>query len=320
MKLIFKSLINNDACITGGRKRKWWVALLILLFSTIVLCVPTLVSGLTTQGDNIFSQSTYSLDHAFNGFLENCVENDIKLTVSKDSNGENHLTTSKTVDYTFKNNDENVARFIYVANPSNDQLQDLTSEGYTCIIFTEHSFYYSIVNQSKPNSPIVGADSNAYKDFSQGDLVEKFYATDDQGNTNYDKNVSNLRTLFRKTHNYRRVVDAWVGVGILAGISLIVVFLMGLMVFILTRGKRNAYRIFKFWECQKIAYWATISPAILSLIFGFITGGSSLFNIWFVMFFGIRTMWLSMKSLKPDGTGYPLSKDEIKTVDVKPTK
>ena len=84
---------------------------------------------------------------------------------------------------------------------------------------------------------------------------------------------------------------------IMLGVDALLIFFMGLMIFILTRGKRNPFRIYTFWETQKIAYWASFTPSLLALILGFIFTEYAVMI--FVMLIGIRIMWMSMKSLKP---------------------
>ncbi|HPM07968.1 MAG TPA: hypothetical protein PLL60_04210, partial [Bacilli bacterium] len=84
---------------------------------------------------------------------------------------------------------------------------------------------------------------------------------------------------------------------IMLGVDALLIFFMGLMIFILTRGKRNPFRIYTFWETQKISYWASFTPSLLALIFGFIFTEYAVMI--FVMLIGVRIMWMSMKSLKP---------------------
>ncbi|MEG1739051.1 MAG: hypothetical protein RR266_01155, partial [Bacilli bacterium] len=57
------------------------------------------------------------------------------------------------------------------------------------------------------------------------------------------------------------------------------------------------YRSYTFWECMKISFWSMLSPAILSLVFGFFL--TQFATLIFVLIFGVRAMWLSMKQLKP---------------------
>ena len=74
--------------------------------------------------------------------------------------------------------------------------------------------------------------------------------------------------------------------------------IFGLVVFLLTRGKRNPFRVYTFWETQKIAYWAGVAPALLSLALGFLLTQFSL--MLFIFLFGMRLMWLSMKTMRPN--------------------
>lgn len=80
-------------------------------------------------------------------------------------------------------------------------------------------------------------------------------------------------------------------------IYLAMIGFMGLMMFILTRGKKNMFNYLKFGMCNKMAAWASITPALLSLILGFIL--TSYAMMYFIIFIGIRVMWMSMKQLRP---------------------
>ena len=81
------------------------------------------------------------------------------------------------------------------------------------------------------------------------------------------------------------------------GIYLVLVFFMGLMMFLLTRGKKNPMNYMSFWLCTKIAMWATISPAVLALILGFML--TNFATMFFIILYGVRVMWLSMRQLRP---------------------
>jgi maltodextrin utilization protein YvdJ len=72
---------------------------------------------------------------------------------------------------------------------------------------------------------------------------------------------------------------------------------MGLMIFLLTRGKKNIFHIYTFGDCEKIAAWSMVSPALLSLILGFIFTDYAM--MFFIILLGLRVMWLSMKQLRP---------------------
>ena len=97
---------------------------------------------------------------------------------------------------------------------------------------------------------------------------------------------------------------------------------MGLMVFLLTRGKTNPFRIYTFWDCQKIAYWAVPAPSVISLALGFFMSNFALVS--FALVVGLRVMWLSMRTLRPenanDVTTAEYNSKEVKTVKAKPVK
>ena len=109
---------------------------------------------------------------------------------------------------------------------------------------------------------------------------------------------------------------------ILLGVNIGITFFMGLMLFILTRGKANPYRVYNFWETQKMVYWGTPTPAILALIVGLIPFFSQFMQIVFPLLLGVRIMWMSMKSLNPQSGApvFPKPSKEVKEVKAKNVK
>lgn len=81
------------------------------------------------------------------------------------------------------------------------------------------------------------------------------------------------------------------------GIYALLVLFMGLMIFLLTRGKKNPFNYLKIWVCMKIAMWASVCPGILAMILGFIFAQYAV--MFFIILVGLRTMWLTMKQLRP---------------------
>ncbi|MCQ2795826.1 MAG: hypothetical protein MJ213_00720 [Bacilli bacterium] len=94
--------------------------------------------------------------------------------------------------------------------------------------------------------------------------------------------------------NVRRT-NTWRSTGIILGVDAGVILLMGFMVWILTRGKNNPFRIYSFWDGQKIAYYASLTPGIIAL-FGFLMQNMAM--MLFILGVGVRVMWLSMKTLR----------------------
>lgn len=319
MKLILKSLINNNSCIDGGRKRKWWISLIILLISLIIAVVPKFVTEITRKGSALISNNTYMLEYAFKGaFDENsnaslALDENGKLTSTGFPIEYKHTSNPSTQTGEGLNVEKVDAKFFYQIELSDKTINPIIEANNDCsiIIFGENKFYIRVVNVNSSSHTVVGTlyCENAWKDFKSGtDFVTLINDSD------IETVRSNLISFLDKAYNYQRVTNAWINTGLFAGIDLLVVLLMGLMIFILTRGKTNPFRMYTFIESMRISFWATLSPAILTVALGFLI--TNLMDVLFPFLLGIRVMWLTMKSLRPDGTGY-VEQKEVKTTNVK---
>jgi hypothetical protein len=141
--------------------------------------------------------------------------------------------------------------------------------------------------------------ANFVKENSHGEAYSVSYATKTSATLDSYKSssLSAWKLFLTDAYAYKKTVAGWQSVGVWGGVFAGVIVFMGLMVFIMTRGKENPFRIYSFWQCQKIAYWAALSPAILALILGYIW--SSYVSLYFIFLYGLRVMWMSMKSLRP---------------------
>lgn len=118
-----------------------------------------------------------------------------------------------------------------------------------------------------------------------------------------DENKAGFKLFLDDSYYSTKVSTGWAWTGIWAGIFAGFIILMGLLVFLMTRGKQNPYKIITFWQAQKISYWAAPAPAILGMIMSFILSSSmsSLGMFMFIFLYGMRMMWLTMKNLRPQG-------------------
>ena len=71
-----------------------------------------------------------------------------------------------------------------------------------------------------------------------------------------------------------------------------------LLIFLLTRGKNNPLKsTIKWYHGFGISTWLSMTPALLSLVLGFFLSNFAMMI--YILTFGIRCMWLSMKNLRP---------------------
>jgi hypothetical protein len=345
-KLIMKSLINNDACIEGGRTKRWFFAVIFAVLSLVMAVLPIMVTSLQAQGSDFTAGNyLYNYDNAIVAFSDSLKDNNLSMVVSEDANGrflavdktqwEAAYTANAYKQYVHLNNDSKVDFEVY----------------YTEAVGQEFVDYYTLVSQNK--SPIDGswreaadtARSTSYLIFGRERMVGQLFqpgnttalsgvsgdylkldlgfdfksmatveidgvtyvtSHDDKfsepnGFLSIDAYRSQIQTRWNDVYDAvyytTKMVTARDSTLIMLGVDALLIFFMGLMIFILTRGKRNPFRIYTFWETQKIAYWASFTPSLLALIFGFIFTEYAVMI--FVMLIGVRIMWMSMKSLKP---------------------
>mgnify|MGYP003290512523 CR=1 FL=1 len=169
-----------------------------------------------------------------------------------------------------------------------------------------------------------GAVAGNYRSFNDGfKLTSIIDVKDNAGNAidhnaiqsnQYDAYVNgvwnNTKSFYSVSYKSTVATSTWQTGLIVLGINYAVALFMGLMIFILTRGKANSFRIYTFWETQKISYWSTVAPGLLALGVGFLLSNFS--QIAFAMLLGIRVMWMAMKTLRPENQNEVLLEDTKK--------
>ena len=313
-KLILKSLISNNACIEGGRKKPWFFATIMLFLSMILAILPLFVSTINTQGDDAFKSYSYGADQAmlrFNEFLE---ENkyDIKVEQNEETKEKHFVTTAPDKMINFSHSvpvswvgDVTDFKFFYRENiPTDAEMKVLVGEKQeiSYVFFTSNELVIHLVNFNTKGSIQNIVCTNAPKYIENEKSVSSLLSTDTDPAKRLNDTFANWKLFIRDGYNFTRLTMLWQTCAIMGGINLGITLLMGFMIWILTRGKNNPYKLFNIWECQKMSWWAAITPSILALAFGFLVPRFA--NILFPMLIGIRVMWLSMKSLRPDGSGY----------------
>lgn len=171
--------------------------------------------------------------------------------------------------------------FAIIKSPSGTAVG--SSKGYREYAYEGHTF--NLRNLVKQDSKGV-----AYN-ITRSDISESNY------NLYLNAVKASWTTVLDEAWNTTHVQTAWSQTGIWWAIYVGVTLFMGLMFFLFTRGKNNPFSIYTWWECQKIAYWETMTPAILALILGFIM--SRFAQLGFIIFFGVRSLWTVFRSLRP---------------------
>lgn len=115
-----------------------------------------------------------------------------------------------------------------------------------------------------------------------------------------DKVMASWREVFNDGAASTIYVSSWKMTGIASAAFAGITLICGLLVFLMTRGKRNPFNCYTFLDGMKIAFWASFSPAVLALILSYIW--SSWMILYYIFLFGMRIMWMSMKSLRPQYT------------------
>lgn len=186
-----------------------------------------------------------------------------------------------------------------------------TPYNVTTMFMSSTEFYITVA----PNYNGQGASGSSiygdYQGIAVGTDLGKMAVTDIKGNalavtypdrgTDWDgyhaASIESWKTFFDVTHYNSAMNTAWIQTGTAAAVFVAMCFFMGLMVFLMTRGKNNPFRIYTFWDSQKISYWASFTPGLLTLILGFLVPGYAL--LIYVACHGMRIVWLTMKSLRP---------------------
>lgn len=190
----------------------------------------------------------------------------------------------------------------------NSAFRDVSTYSTSFICFGKDGFY-AYKEPSGTSSAVASYyfkwDSSYIQNFSLANLATEsthqvaYSVTANQDITTYtSETLSAWKEFFTDAWDSTRINLGWSYGGISLAINASLTLILGLTVFLMTRGKNNPFSSYTFWDGQKIAYWASFTPALLSL-FGFIPAISSWALLLFVFLFGIRIMWMSGRSLRP---------------------
>ena len=113
----------------------------------------------------------------------------------------------------------------------------------------------------------------------------------------YNGVLKNFKKFLDKTYNAIKFRNTFATSGIYLAIFAGLSIFMGLLMWVMTRGKKNPNNYFSIWLCMKIEARLAFTPGLLTFIIGlFLTSYASMI---FILTLGLRVMWISMKELRP---------------------
>ena len=196
----------------------------------------------------------------------------------------------------------------YADATTQEELKDKTNHIPSYLILYKDGMSANIYKYQSSKSYASSYDGSDWKKFDVGTELLAFVndapisegvdASKKLNDSLYVSGVkANWSTVFNKGYKNQKVKTFWFSSGLYYGIYLVLAFFMGLLMWLLTRGKNNPNRNINLWIGIKISMWIDFTPGLLAMIVGFIWSPAA--GIAYIALMGIRTMWLSMRQLNP---------------------
>lgn len=317
-----KSLFNNQIAMDCGMKKKWYVTLIIFIFSMAISVIPQVVNASQTKGSQYLTSGNDPMALALYDYANSESSPDITFE-NKEAKIDSSALAAKPNDpiYTYFRFDEYSAKTqklldIYYVNLSKDDPlysstletirndNELTTESFrtsSYIIFTPTYFESQLYNANTGTK--LNGVSGDYKNLGktyEGTTFKTILSALEEGEDKLTPSIvlSNYSPLVDKIYINNRNNLIWVQFGITIGLNAGITLLMGLLIFLLTRGKNNPLKsVIKWYHGFGISTWLSMTPALISLVLGFFLSNFAM--MLYILTFGVRCMWLSMKNLRP---------------------
>ena len=332
----FKGIISNQACVDNGKEAPWWLAILFLLFSVIIPLIPNHVNMNNAYGSSFLKSGTFGLD---TGLAKATVQlkadgkkfefSEGLLTYNGTVSDDPIYTDTRTKDagtqynflmyYTEKTGDELTnfvnllaeQQFIVDTTTKYDPTTDPEGEKvrYTpnFLVLTPYTLacaVYKADTTTRAGNTYGGLNwTNTPKTELLARLTEDVASTSAAQIATKPAEIEKVynawRSVFNETYLEQKNKSKWQTTLIYLGVYSGLMVFLGLMIFLLTRGKNNPFRSLNFWICEKIAFFLGFTPAVLALILGFIFATNIIGQMAFIMLISLRIMWASMRQLRP---------------------
>lgn len=301
-----KSLVNNGVCKEIGAKHWAW-SILVFFISMFMSITPLLTKELTRDGSSSINSSYNDVlveslyDYSLSEDTLDLKVIDSKLSLVNDS------TSSSVNLFTYNRNNKRLD--IYYINTLNgnpsfseakNALEKNNTELQSVVYFSSEYFQVSLYN----SSTLVASSAGNYTKMSDISSLKTYLLKDVDLSKDIVTVKSDISSNFFKfaddAYLALRNKQTFVSVGLVLGVNAgLTIFLVPIL-FLLSRGKRNPNRTLKFHEVMGITFMTTLTPGLITLILGFILGSNYQYMLMlYIMTFGFRAMWLSMKYLRP---------------------
>lgn len=331
----FGGLISNQRAMDGAKTNPWWTALIIGLFGVMLPVLPITINQAKTYGASFLASNKYNFDQNIAGLTvqmlkdgDEFIINDQHLleyqpsstlpargdyepiiTKTNTSDGQYELMIYyMTGDYTdLTSFVENINATQYKIGTTNIATAEEAKYAPSFLVLFKDGLYarlnkYNSTDAGKNTYTNFKADWKRYEpghkllsstlgDLNLNEIDPNLYG--DQKDVIYNNWVD----VFNKSFITQKRYNTWATTGIFFGIYVGLVVLMGLLLFLLTRGKNNMFNYLKFIDTEKMSWWSSLAPGILAMIVGFIF--SNFAQMAFIVLLGLRTMWMAMRQLRP---------------------
>ena len=329
----FGSLISNDKAISCSKKSPVWLTILLFFLAIIFAVIPMTVNSANSYGSAFISRTAYGFDKTMTKIALEMSKDGVNYLTVNDNHELNITNSSESPAYKHTNvNTGRVEMEVYFSaakdssskrafiNTVTDHHYVLSDAGETTtyyhssyVVFFNNELYCCLYELGTENVLTTSAHGD-YKTMKPGtDIVTllttvdgvKLTPTSDQAvldilavSKNQDALLNNWKKVFDKTYETVRTQNTLIGTGIYLGIFAGMSLIMGLLIWIMTRGKNNPFNYLTLWACFKIECWASVAPGLIGLILGFFLTQYAVMI--FIMCLGMRVMWISSKQLRPE--------------------
>ena len=330
----FGQLVSNASALRGAKAGPLWLTILFFFFAILLPIIPIFVSQVSTNGSTFLNKYSYNLDRTVTALAIDLKDNrnvefgisDNLLTVTENGNQVNfsdygsdniyasYIDSSNnqyelTLYLSDAETDQQKETFIstlnnthYLWNSTTTSIEEGGTYRPSFIVLFKSGVYVCVYSH---NSTTIVANSfmGDFKTIKANDkCLETLLTVDGVAKSMYDNHYTtgvykNFKKFMDKSYETLKIKNTGLTCLIYFGIFFGASLLMALLMFLLTRGKKNPNNYFSFWLCLKIQGRLSFCPGLLTMIVGFFL--TSQIPLIMIMLLGLRVMWISMKELRP---------------------